>query len=99
MSALGPVTIGERSPEIFLGAELQDMGKVGPGTLERIDAETRALVERAQDRATAALRANWAVVEAIADDLIAYETLGDEALAKHLTAVRAADHNGAGPPR
>jgi cell division protease FtsH len=99
MSALGPVTIGERSAEIFLGAELQDMGKVGPGTLERIDAETRTLVERAEDRATAALRANWAVVEAIADDLIEYETLGDEALAKHLTAVRAADHNGAGPPR
>ena len=45
MSSLGPVTIGEQSAEVFLGASLQELGSVGPGTLERIDAETRAIVE------------------------------------------------------
>ena len=51
MSSLGPVTIGEQSAEVFLGASLQELGSVGPGTLERIDAETREIVEAAEERA------------------------------------------------
>jgi cell division protease FtsH len=84
MSSLGPVTIGERSAEIFLGASLQELGGVGPGTLERIDIETRELVEEAEARATAALRANWQIVEAIAGDLVEHETLHDHELHAYL---------------
>ncbi len=29
--ALGPVTIGEREGEVFLGASLQDLGSIGAG--------------------------------------------------------------------
>ena len=79
MSSLGPVTIGEQSAEVFLGASLQELGSVGPGTLERIDAETRVIVEAAEERAAATLNANWAVVQAIARDLVAHETLDDAA--------------------
>jgi cell division protease FtsH len=89
MSSLGPVTIGERSAEIFLGATLQDVGSVGPGTLERIDVETRAIVERAEQRAAEALHENWAVVEAIAAELVNAETVGDDRLMAHLATVRA----------
>ena len=32
--ALGPVTIGEREGEVFLGASLQDLGSVGQATLD-----------------------------------------------------------------
>jgi len=87
MSELGPVTLGERSSDVFLGAALQDMGTVGPGTLERIDLETRALVERAESRAGTVLEANWAAVSAIADELAVAETLDGDALAAHLAAV------------
>jgi cell division protease FtsH len=97
MSALGPVTIGEHSAEVFLGASLQELGGVGPGTLEQIDSETRAIVEEAEARAAATLQANWRVVEAIAADLITHETLADAQLAAHLGAVRAAPETDGGP--
>ncbi|MDA0159989.1 ATP-dependent zinc metalloprotease FtsH [Solirubrobacter ginsenosidimutans] len=90
MSSLGPVTIGEHSAEVFLGASLQELGSVGPGTLERIDAETRAIVEAAEERAMATLRMNWVVVEAIARDLVEYETLDGVPLLAHLAGVHAA---------
>src|SRR6202000_560226 len=45
---LGPVTIGEAGGEVFLGAALQDMGSVGPETLDLIDDETERLVEEAK---------------------------------------------------
>jgi cell division protease FtsH len=87
MSSLGPVTIGEQNAEVFLGASLQELGSVGPGTLEHIDSETRQIVEAAEERAAATLNANWAVVQAIARDLVAHETLADAQLAPHLAGV------------
>jgi cell division protease FtsH len=89
MSPLGPVTIGDQSTEVFLGASLQELGSVGPGTLERIDAETRTIVEAAEERAARTLQANWGVVAAVARELVRYETLEGPALAEHLAAVRA----------
>ncbi|MDA0184504.1 ATP-dependent zinc metalloprotease FtsH [Solirubrobacter phytolaccae] len=94
MSSLGPVTIGEQSAEVFLGASLQELGSVGPGTLERIDAETREIVEAAEERAARTLNTNWRVVQGIARELVEFETLDDAQLAQHLTAVRAAPRNG-----
>ena len=88
MSELGPVTIGERSADVFLGATLQDLGSVGPATLEQIDVQTRALVERAESRATDALEVNWGVVESIAAELQETETLDDDRLAAHLAGCR-----------
>src|SRR3954469_100775 len=94
MSPPGPGTIGENSAEVFLGASLQELGSVGPGTLERIDAETRVIVEAAEERAAVTLNTNWVVVQRIAGDLVAHETLDDVRLAEHLAAVRAAPRNG-----
>jgi cell division protease FtsH len=99
MSSLGPVTIGEQSAEVFLGASLQELGSVGPGTLERIDAETRTIVEAAEERAAKTLNVNWAVVRGIARDLVEHETLDDAQLSEHLAAVRAAPRNGGRPAR
>ena len=45
---LGPVTIGEAGGEVFLGAALQDLGSVGPDTLDVIDQETERFVEDAE---------------------------------------------------
>ena len=49
--ALGLVTIGEKSGEVFLGASLQDLGSVGPHTLDVIDDEVERLVGDAEARA------------------------------------------------
>jgi cell division protease FtsH len=81
MSALGSVTIGEQQSEVFLGASLQELGSVGPRTLEQIDAEVRRLVEVAERRAEIVLRDRWDDVERLADVLEAQETLSGEALA------------------
>src|ERR1700746_735218 len=48
--ALGSVTIGEAGGEVFLGASLQDLGSVGPHTLDVIDEETERIVEEAKAR-------------------------------------------------
>ena len=43
---IGPVTIGEREGEVFLGASLGDLGSIGQGTLEAIDKEVERFVDR-----------------------------------------------------
>jgi cell division protease FtsH len=85
--ALGPVTIGEAGGEIFLGAALQDMGSVGPETLDTIDDETERLVEEAKDRALVVLQANWESVQETANALLEHETLSGLALDAVLSTV------------
>ena len=88
MSDLGPVTIGERSPEVFLGAALQELDSVGNATRERIDAETRRIVEESSARAQAVLRAHRGVLDGVADALVERETLAGAELAALLSGVR-----------
>ena len=73
--ALGLVTIGEKSGEVFLGASLQDLGSVGPETLNVIDDEVERLVGDAEARAAAVLDRNWSTVEETATALLEHETL------------------------
>ncbi len=78
--ALGSVTIGEAGGEVFLGASLQDMGSVGPHTLDLIDDETERIVEEAKTRAIFVLNRNWEVVQETARALLEHETLSGVAL-------------------
>src|SRR6201999_3102330 len=39
----GPVAIGELNGEVFLGANLQSLGAIGPEVLDAIDAETERM--------------------------------------------------------
>ncbi|HWH93626.1 MAG TPA: ATP-dependent zinc metalloprotease FtsH [Baekduia sp.] len=84
---LGRVTIGEPGGEVFLGASLQDLGSIGPHTLDLIDDETERLVSLAEARATAVLRRNWASVEETAHALLEHETLSGVALDAVLSTV------------
>jgi cell division protease FtsH len=84
---LGSVTIGEAGGEVFLGAALQDLGSVGPHTLDLIDEETERLVDEAQTRAEHVLRANWASVLETAGALLEQETLSGLALDALLSTV------------
>jgi cell division protease FtsH len=77
---LGPVTIGEAGGEVFLGASLQDLGSVGPHTLDLIDDETERILIEAKARAEEVLRANWGAVQETAKALLEHETLSGVAL-------------------
>ena len=85
--AVGLVTIGEKSGEVFLGASLQDLGSVGPETLNLIDQEIQRLVGEAEARAAAILERNWNSVEETASALLEQETLSGVALDAVLSTV------------
>jgi cell division protease FtsH len=87
--ALGPVTIGEKAGEVFLGASLQELGSVGPATLELIDREVERIVGDAVERAEEILRRNWNAVYEIANALIEQETLSGVALEALLAPIEA----------
>jgi cell division protease FtsH len=78
--ALGLVTIGEKGGEVFLGASLQDLGSVGPETLNLIDNEIERLVGDAEARAAMVLDRNWSTLEETAAALLEQETLSGVAL-------------------
>ena len=86
--ALGPVTIGEKEGEVFLGASLQDLGSVGPATLELIDREVERIAGEAVEQAGAVLRRNWSAVYETANALIEQETLSGVALDAVLSTVQ-----------
>ncbi|MHB8531413.1 MAG: ATP-dependent zinc metalloprotease FtsH [Solirubrobacteraceae bacterium] len=85
--ALGLVTIGEKGGEVFLGASLQDLGSVGPETLNIIDNEVERLVGEAEARAATILDRNWSSVEETATALLEHETLSGVALEAVLSTV------------
>jgi cell division protease FtsH len=86
--ALGLVTIGEKSGEVFLGASLQDLGAVGPETLNLIDNEVERIVGEAEARAEVVLDRNWNTVEETATALLEQETLSGVALDAVLSTVQ-----------
>jgi cell division protease FtsH len=86
--ALGPVTIGEKGGEVFLGASLQDLGSVGPSTLDTIDREVERFVGDAEAKAAVILDRNWQAVEETAHALIEHETLSGVALDAVLSTVQ-----------
>jgi cell division protease FtsH len=86
---LGPVTIGEGGGEVFLGASLQDLGSVGPATLDLIDREVERIVISAEEKAQTVLQRNWGAVDETARALLEHETLSGVALDAVLATVKA----------
>jgi len=86
--ALGPVTIGEKAGEVFLGASIQSLGSIGPATLELIDREVERIVIEARDKAEVVLERNWGAVEETAGALVEHETLSGLALDAVLSTVK-----------
>jgi cell division protease FtsH len=73
---------------VFLGASLQDLGSVGPETLNLIDNEVERLVGDAEARASLILDRNWSTVEETATALLEQETLSGVALDAVLSTVQ-----------
>src|SRR5262249_29086988 len=67
---------------------LQDLGSIGPHTLDLIDEETERMVEEAKSRALHVLRVNWGAVQETARALLEHETLSGHALDAVLATVR-----------
>ncbi len=88
---LGHVTVGEPGGEVFLGASLQDLGSIGPETLNTIDWEVERLVEESEARAEHVLRTNWDAVQETATALLEHETLSGVALDAVLSTVQAVE--------
>jgi len=86
--ALGPVTIGEKEGEVFLGASLQELGSIGPATLELIDREVERIIKESVAQAEEILQANWSAVYETANALIEHETLSGVALDAVLSTVK-----------
>src|SRR5262245_56973709 len=88
MSAvIGPVAVGEKEGEVFIGRDLAHMGNVAPKTLELVDEETRRLVREAEDTAKRVIDMNSTLLEDLANALLERETLSGPALRVYLDVV------------
>jgi cell division protease FtsH len=83
----GPVSIGEKAGEVFLGRDIQNMSNISPIQLELIDAEVRKLVLNAYEVAQQVIKQNEAAMEELIVTLIEQETLSGVALEALLSAV------------
>ena len=73
--AIGPVTIGEKPGEVFIGRDLANMGNVAAKTLELVDEETRRIVRESEETAKRAIGMNATVLEDLANELLEAETI------------------------
>ncbi|HZV73371.1 MAG TPA: ATP-dependent zinc metalloprotease FtsH [Conexibacter sp.] len=85
--AVGPVAVGEKQGQVFIGRDLANMGNVAAATLELVDGETRRLVHEAEDTAKQVLELNVAVLQDLANSLLREETLSGPSLDVYMEAV------------
>jgi cell division protease FtsH len=78
---LGPLSFGKRDELVFLGREIGEQRNYSDEIAKQIDEEVRAIVDRAYERATQVLETNRDRLDALAQKLIAEETVDSEAFA------------------
>ncbi|MFQ5888431.1 MAG: ATP-dependent zinc metalloprotease FtsH [Gemmatimonadota bacterium] len=76
--AIGPMTVGDREQEIFLGREISQRREVSEHTAELVDAEIKRILDRAYEAAGSVIQDNRELLERIADALLERETLDAE---------------------
>ncbi len=72
---LGPLRLGQPHGQVFLGRDFTSTPDYSEEIAARIDAEVRVLIEGAHQVAHEILAANRAVLDRLADELVAHETL------------------------
>ncbi|HEY6888075.1 MAG TPA: ATP-dependent zinc metalloprotease FtsH [Solirubrobacter sp.] len=85
--AIGPVSVGEKPGEVFIGRDLANMGNVAAETLALVDAETRRMVLDAEETARQILSINTDVLEDLANSLLKAETLSGPSLDVYMEGV------------
>ncbi len=90
---IGPVAIGEKPGEVFIGRDLANMGNVAAASQELVDSETRRFVTEAENTAKRILADNAQVLDDLANALVNSETLTGAALEAYLDGVRPWPHS------
>jgi len=85
--AVGPVTVGEKEGQVFVGRDLTQMGNVAAAALELVDSEVRRIVHDAEDTAKQILAMNAQVLQDLANSLMRAETLSGPSLDVYMEAV------------
>ena len=76
---LGMIAYGDNSQEVFLGHSVTQNKNVSESTAQEIDAEIKAIIDNAYNRARTILSENIDDLHRVAQGLLEYETLsGDE---------------------
>ncbi len=75
---LGPLSFGKREELVFLGREIGEQRNYSDEIAKQIDEEVRAIIDRAYERATEVLETHRDRLEALAQKLIAEETVDSE---------------------
>ena len=73
--AIGPLALGKKEQQIFLGRDFSRHAVHSPSTASRIDQEMTAIVTRNYDRAREVLETNKAALTRIAEELLIREVL------------------------
>jgi cell division protease FtsH len=72
---LGPMSFGDNQEQVFLGRELIHNKNYGEETAKLIDSEVRRFVDEAHEKATALVKENRKILDAIAMALLERETI------------------------
>jgi cell division protease FtsH len=72
---LGPLSFGKRDELVFLGREIGEQRNYSDEVAKQIDEEVRAIIDRARDRASQVLETHRDRLEALAQKLVAEETV------------------------
>jgi cell division protease FtsH len=72
---LGPLSFGKRDELVFLGREIGEQRNYSDEIAKQIDEEVRAIIDRAYERASQVLETHRDRLEALAQKLIAEETV------------------------
>ncbi|MEM1262714.1 MAG: ATP-dependent zinc metalloprotease FtsH [Pseudomonadota bacterium] len=75
---LGPLTYSEDEGEVFLGRSVTNHKQVSDETMDTIDLEIRAIIDRNYRRAKTLLEDNDTKLHVMADALIKYETIDED---------------------
>jgi len=76
--SVGPVAVGDREAEIFLGREVVQRHEISERTAELVDGEVKRILSEAYDRARDVLTAHRAVLDRLTEALLERETLDRE---------------------
>ncbi|MBI3982405.1 MAG: ATP-dependent metallopeptidase FtsH/Yme1/Tma family protein [Gemmatimonadetes bacterium] len=75
---VGPIAVGDREQQIFLGREIAQRREVSERTAEIVDAELKRILQDAYDRARRLLQADMTTLHHMAEALLERETLDRE---------------------
>jgi cell division protease FtsH len=87
----GPVSLGEKAGEVFLGRDIGTMGNVSPIQQERVEREVRRIVTESLEIAKRVIRVNGDAMNEMVTTLMEQETLSGVALEAMLSSVQVYD--------